>query len=888
MKAQHAANQAYLDELRAPQPPEELEEIFAFVVRSAPLQRVPPAKVEEEKNTLKRCTTSEELVSSVVKTWQLYWQQERDGQRQDARSTLLRLVAPTPPDSHTPTPLLSLSARLTLAKSYQQEGIHFRALTVFDQTEAELSKVELLSLETSPSLHYFFSTAITYGRALSYFRRGQYDLAAQHFAKVTAFPHNASGLALNSEPRTLNPPAGQADPRTPNPPAGQPEPRTLNPDTPTPLLPPASYRLAQCLEFQGEFAKASETYAALAKAPATPLDLRRLSAFALRRLEQARSAGFSRSSSGADRDRKAIYLGENRSDMGEWKYNHPGTQALILCAMQCPFDVIAGPGEKPRASAGAQSFPLNYRLSTSDPKEKCRRWISRLEDPSPSALWDPIRHAFTSSNWDDFGEQYPVGQGPDLIVDLGIPAGGWRLSLSFINDHNYYEPNRAYTVYLKDAEGRFLAGCDVEGHLCGVYKHFAVFGPQELRVYVSRDLSLNTVLSGIFLDPLAKPPAVPDELSMRPEEPDAASGGDVSALKQAYDRLAVSLERPTTESAGWVPSIWTVMDLAEKCVPPVVVKAAGRSGSSGDPKVGQSSEDPAESLRTSTDPAPYPSWVRWQALRLAAVSAAEEGAALEGLSQSMAARLGLEQSLTRLAGLRNQCLAAGEVGRAELLEDQRLELALPKLSNVDRETALRDAAFRFYALDHAYAESKLRPVVETMAADPDPAKRAERLQALSKACREQKAWSLAQMVYETIESNVPLKNRGDEHFRHYFRSLEYQGKPKEAVAILQQHLKDLPDSGWDILWRLNLVSHLLATGQVDEAVEANTLLLKKHPKHSSVDNLEFLIGLKLFQVKKDRTAARERFVWVIRNFPNSYWATSSQRMLKQMGEKVPD
>jgi tetratricopeptide (TPR) repeat protein len=590
----------------------------------------------------------------------------------------------------------------------------------------------------------------------------------------------------------------------------------------------------------------------MAKAPTTPVHLRRISAFALRRLEQARSPRFSGSSSATERERKAVYLGENRSDFGNWKYNHPGTQALILCAMQCPFDVMAGPGEKPRASAGAQSLPLNYRLSTSDPKEKGRRWISRLEDPSPSALWDPIRHSFTSSNWDDYGEQYAVGQGPDLIVDLSIPPGAWRLSLSFINDHNYYEPNRAYTVYLKDAEGRFLAGCDVQDHLCGLYKHFAVFGPQELRVYVSRDLSLNTVLSGIFLDPLANPLPVPEGLSIESEE---SGSKDVAALTESYDALMASLDRRSAEFGQRFHSVWSVIELCEKCAAPAQ---------------------------------PYASWLKCQALRVAGVSAAEERIALEALGQTMAAKLGSDAAIGRLATLRDQTLAAGQFGRAELLEDERLSLLLPKLGEAERQAQLRDAAFRFYALDQLYAESKLRPIVESMAADPEPARRAERLQTLAKACREHKAWSLAQVLYETIESIVPLKHRGDEHFRHYFRSLEYQGKPKEAVAILQQHLKDLPDSEWDILWRLNLVSHLLATGQVDEAVEANSLLLKKHPKHSSVDNLGFLIGLKLFQVKKDRAGARERFLWVIRNFPNSYWATSSKRMLQQMGEKVPE
>jgi TolA-binding protein len=78
------------------------------------------------------------------------------------------------------------------------------------------------------------------------------------------------------------------------------------------------------------------------------------------------------------------------------------------------------------------------------------------------------------------------------------------------------------------------------------------------------------------------------------------------------------------------------------------------------------------------------------------------------------------------------------------------------------------------------------------------------------------------------------------------------------------------------------VTHLLNVGEVDEAVEANRILVEKHPKHSSADNLEFLLGLALLEKKKKPEAAKERFLAVIRNSPDSYWAKCARNLLDRM------
>jgi hypothetical protein len=125
-----------------------------------------------------------------------------------------------------------------------------------------------------------------------------------------------------------------------------------------------------------------------------------------------------------------------------------------------------------------------------------------LQDADPSVLYNPCDDLRRAANWDDHGEAYPVGAGPDLVVECPVPEGLHRLSLYFVNDHNYYEPNRDYTVEVTDATGALAAASGVRHFLNGVYKLFGVRGPQALSIRIRRNGSVNVVLGGIFLDRL--------------------------------------------------------------------------------------------------------------------------------------------------------------------------------------------------------------------------------------------------------------------------------------------------------------------------------------------------------------------------------------------------
>ena len=189
-------------------------------------------------------------------------------------------------------------------------------------------------------------------------------------------------------------------------------------------------------------------------------------------------------------------LPDDRTTRGDWFLGY-GASHYALCAQNFNADRTGGDGPHPE-----------LRFNTADAKEPGRLWVSTTASSDPAALWDPARRAHVSANRDDHGEQVPLGEGPDLLVGCRVPEGDHVLSLYFVNDHTYYEPNRRYRISVLQDGGngeRLLARTEVADFGGGVYKRFAVHGPMELTVCIGRDVSMNVLLNGVFLDPLPVP-----------------------------------------------------------------------------------------------------------------------------------------------------------------------------------------------------------------------------------------------------------------------------------------------------------------------------------------------------------------------------------------------
>jgi tetratricopeptide (TPR) repeat protein len=237
---------------------------------------------------------------------------------------------------------------------------------------------------------------------------------------------------------------------------------------------------AECLEFSGQRDAAQRLYAGLASEGNVYSAVSR-ARMALKRLHD--TSGYTmKVGSGA------TYWGEDRQTQGEW--GGYGRDLAILCVGNGPADQVSG-----------SLAPWPYRVYTTDPERHFWWWTYESVVDNPAVLHDPTAYDAPAANWDDGREKYPIGTGPDLLFDMTIPDGPHRLSLYFVNDFNYYEPNREYTVYLL-SKGAVLAACAVRDFEGGLYQHFAVNGPREISVHIFRNLSMNVLLQGVFLDRL--------------------------------------------------------------------------------------------------------------------------------------------------------------------------------------------------------------------------------------------------------------------------------------------------------------------------------------------------------------------------------------------------
>jgi hypothetical protein len=131
------------------------------------------------------------------------------------------------------------------------------------------------------------------------------------------------------------------------------------------------------------------------------------------------------------------------------------------------------------------------------------------------------------SEIDDHGEAYPAAwQGPGLYVLLHVPPGSFVLSLYFFNKDGHTGSNRhrdyllsliplseSYPSYQHGevnvaplARSRGVGTKRVVNFWGGVWERYWIHGPVKLAIHVSRNYSLNAILNGAFLDPLAQHP----------------------------------------------------------------------------------------------------------------------------------------------------------------------------------------------------------------------------------------------------------------------------------------------------------------------------------------------------------------------------------------------
>jgi hypothetical protein len=235
----------------------------------------------------------------------------------------------------------------------------------------------------------------------------------------------------------------------------------------------------------------------------------------------------------------------------------------------------------------SQQYKCEVRVGPHQNKNKGGpyTYYHALNLESPRVLYIPNSGKRNQGEWNDGSfdrdAYWDTWEGPDLWVDVTVPAGAHRLSLYFVNydAHGSINRRRDFLVEVKAHAASpevmefapALASARVVQFYHGVYKQFVLGGPAQYHVKVGRNYSVATKLSGIFLDRLegpvpahepsgvpimeeaqVKPPALPDGAAVPNVAVRAAaeitatldkswSNADALALQRPYRMLALRL-----------------------------------------------------------------------------------------------------------------------------------------------------------------------------------------------------------------------------------------------------------------------------------------------------------------------------------------------------------
>jgi hypothetical protein len=200
---------------------------------------------------------------------------------------------------------------------------------------------------------------------------------------------------------------------------------------------------------------------------------------------------------------EAAFLKEDWATQGDWvgRYGHKYT---ILCAMGSPFSHEFHLDRTYRVRPGIGSNHKNDAL---------RAWCWSRTSNERRVSYDPTIGGRRPAGWDDHAEAYPwTHEGPDLRLEVKVPAGVHRLALYFLN-YDGQEKNNRFRDYLvevrkPETDGEALAVSRVRDFHQGVYKQFLLAGPAAFQLNIRKNNSFNTMLSGVMFDQVAGPRSV--------------------------------------------------------------------------------------------------------------------------------------------------------------------------------------------------------------------------------------------------------------------------------------------------------------------------------------------------------------------------------------------
>jgi len=225
------------------------------------------------------------------------------------------------------------------------------------------------------------------------------------------------------------------------------------------------------------------------------------------------------------------YWGEDWQTQGDWVGRY-GRKLAILCAARAPFNHDI---QMEASYSVHETIGPHHNLD-----DGIRNWCTLNQTDNPKSLYDPIPGHRRQSEWDDHGEDYPRPfNGPDIWIAVTVPEGVKLISLYFTNKdgHDLDNRYRDYKIELKPYQASLkladtspaLAQARVRDFWGGIYKTFMVSGPSKYWIKISKNNSINTIISAVLIDKLNGPVSKKDNLALGwmggvhydPPDPDA-------------------------------------------------------------------------------------------------------------------------------------------------------------------------------------------------------------------------------------------------------------------------------------------------------------------------------------------------------------------------------
>jgi tetratricopeptide (TPR) repeat protein len=529
-----------------------------------------------------------------------------------------------------------------------------------------------------------------------------------------------------------------------------------------------------------------------------------------------------------------VYLGDDWETQGDWQ-NSYGEGAHILCGMKTPDDIVGGwypIVHRPRVcmkdpccvdgSCGANgNLMLSYDVHTSDPTDGYRIWLGRRSTQDPRALCNPLTETRTYASWDDHGETHPFDyQGADLVVDLSIPPGPHRLALYLVDwDGN---DTRAHRLCFLDENGRILQSGKIAQFSSGVYKTFLVDGPLTFTVRISKDESVCAIISGIFLDMVTPPMALPEILTER----DAQGGKDLAGVPRTsqQDKLA-RLAARYTDLCCLADRNWAAYRVQLREYPRLI-------------------EALAEMIPEHLSPydRAVAQWIQWQGyLQIGNIPRAKESA--WELAKAISIALPPNTGLTWLLGLAGEAAEAGDVVSSKSLTDACFSVVDATAVQGDVQEQVEGLIAHYVNIDPDYAARKFEQYLDALTSRDDKQTHIAMLKALAQKYAEMGNAALTCVAYRVIiEKYGPSALTVGERL-NLAKAYDGRGDYLNAASVYEELLTQgvqLPDRPNTYLaW----VNSLLYAGKPDLAKEVSRRLIAEFPEHEAAASARYLLSL---------------------------------------------